>query len=48
MLYNIKRQLESYVYMKFSLLLTGLIQRLLLSAVILALIWAVYFWATVK
>lgn len=31
--------------MKSSLLLTGLVQRLLLAAVLLAVIWGVYAWA---
>lgn len=31
--------------MKFSLLLSGLWQRLLLAAGVIALLWGVYFWA---
>lgn len=32
--------------MRYSLLLTGLLQRLALAAAVMLLMWAVYFWAT--
>lgn len=34
--------------MKFSLLLAGLTQRLILVAIILAILWSVYFWAVTE
>ena len=43
-------QPEKYVIdkMKFSLLLAGLTQRLILVAIILAILWSVYFWAVTE
>ena len=42
LVFSYKKQPEN---MKYSLLLTGLVQRLLLVCGVLALVWGVYFWA---